>query len=109
MIAKPKRGQIPHNLTHGWRWLASILKLEPQVDITATLLHIFLETIGFEMEVKYGKIFLKVLQIIRGKFLQICKEKCTGGAGTRLELLLNEYMQKRKFSQPPGYTAVNTW
>lgn len=111
LIVKPKRSQkqAPHNLCHGWKWLSSILKLEPQVDITATMLHTFLETVGFEMEAKYGKMFLKTLQIIKGKFLQICKHRCTGGAGTRLELLLNEYMKKRKFLQPSGYTAVSLW
>lgn len=111
MIAKPKRGQnkTPHNLSHGWRWLSSILNMEPQVDITATMLHTFLETTGFEMEAKYGKMFMKLLQIIRGRFLTLCKERCTGGAGTRLELLLNQYMETRKFSQPPGYTSMSSW
>lgn len=111
MIAKPKRGhnKTPHNLTHGWRWLSSILNMEPQIDTTATMLHTFLETIGFEMQTRYGKMFLKLLQIIRGKFLKACKEKCTGGAGTRLELLLDQYMEKRQFSQPPGYTSVSSW
>lgn len=96
-------------MSHGWKWLSSILKLEPQVDVTATMLHTFLETVGFEMQARYGKVFLRILQLINGKFLQTCKEKCTGGAGTRLELLLNEYNTKRKFSEPPGYTAVGTW
>lgn len=77
--------------------------------MTATMLHTFLETVGFEMEAKYGRMFMKLLQIIRGEFLQICKDKCTGGAGTRLELLLSEYVKNRKFLQPPGYAAVSFW
>lgn len=89
--------------------MSSILNMEPQVDITATMLHTFLETVGFEMETKYSKMFHKLLTVIRGKFLQICKEKCTGGAGTRLQLLLDEYVKTRKFAVPPGYSSINTW
>lgn len=85
------------------------MKLEPQVDVTATLVHTFLETVGFEMEARYGMLFHKIIEMICGTFLQTCKSKCTGGAGTRLELLLNEYIRKRKFVQPPGYTATSNW
>lgn len=65
-ITKPKRGQnsSPHNLRNAWKWLVCFLRLEPQLDITATALHVFLETVGFEMEAKYGKMFQKLLTMI---------------------------------------------
>jgi len=99
MIAKPKRGQSmsPYNLRHGWKWLASLLNLEPQLDITATALHAFLESAGFEMEMRYGQMFQKLLTFIIQVFLPKCKEvNCTGGAVTRLELLLADYIKKKK-------------
>ncbi|CAH0552137.1 unnamed protein product [Brassicogethes aeneus] len=111
LITKPKRGQtqIPHNLQNGWRWLVSILKLEPQVDITATMLHVFLESAGFAMEQAYGAHFKKILRVIVQQFLPSCSKKCTGGAGTRLELLMTEYTKKGKFEKPNGYTPTATW
>lgn len=112
LISKPKKGQItsPHNLKHGWKWLVSFLRLEPQLDITATALHVFLETVGFEMDAQYGKAFQKVLNIITQVFFPKCKEvKCTGGAVTRLELILADYMKKRKFENPNGYMMFAYW
>ncbi|XP_072379422.1 mRNA export factor Gle1 [Diabrotica undecimpunctata] len=110
MIVKPKRGCTNiYNIQNGWKWLTSTLKLEPEVDITATLVHTFLETAGFEMEACYGKMFKKLLQIIMGQFLPSCKQKCTGGALTRLELLLEDYLHKQKFESPDGYLGYTYW
>lgn len=111
LIVKPKKGQttMPHNIRNGWRWFSSILKLEPQIDISATMVHVFLETAGFEMELRYGKCFRKLIRILVEKFLPSCREKCTGGAVTRLELLLTEYMKMGKFMQPPGYLNYPYW
>ncbi|XP_060536347.1 mRNA export factor Gle1 [Cylas formicarius] len=111
LVAKPKRGQSssPHNLRNGWRWLACLLKLKPRMDITATALHVFLETIGYEMNEKYGQLFQKILRIIYEVFLPLCREaKCTGGAVTRLELLLNDYFKHKTFGYF-GYIAHTDW
>lgn len=110
MVVKPKKGHVNvYNIKNGWRWLASTLKLEPQVDISATLVHTFLENAGFEMEIHYGRQFQKLLRIIVEKFLPSCREKCTGGSVTRLELLMMEYSQKRKFETPDGYLGYTYW
>ncbi|XP_030745902.1 nucleoporin GLE1 isoform X2 [Sitophilus oryzae] len=112
LISKPKRGQniSPHNLKNGWRWLASFLKLEPQIDITATALHVFLETAGFEMENRYGTVFHKVLKCILQIFMPKCQQvQCTGGAVTRLELLLTEYLKTKKFQKPHGFMDYAMW
>nr|CAI5867818.1 unnamed protein product [Callosobruchus analis] len=112
LISKPKRGQAksPYTLKEGWRWIASLLNLEPRLDITATMLHAFLETAGFQMEVVYGKMFNKLIRrVVMEKFMPILREKCTGGAMTRLELLLSEYTKKGKFETPNGYVAHSYW
>ncbi|KAJ8925487.1 hypothetical protein NQ315_009325 [Exocentrus adspersus] len=111
LIVKPKRGQntTPHNIKHGWRLLSSILKLEPQVDISATIVHTLLETAGFELEARYDRFFKKLILILLDKFLPRCREKCTGGAVTRLELLLSEYMKNKRFEQPNGYLNYPYW
>lgn len=110
MVVKPKKGHTNvYNIKNGWNWLAATLKLEPQVDITATLIHTFLETVGFELEMYYGKKFQKLIRIIAEKFLPSCREKCTGGAVTRLELLMTEYYRNRKFEAPDGYLSYYYW
>lgn len=111
LIVKPKRGQntTPHNIKHGWRWLSSILKLEPRVDISATMVHTFLETVGFELEARYDRFFKKLIRVIFEKFLPSCRVKCTGGAVTRIELLLKEYIKNGKFEQPSGYVNYPYW
>nr|XP_023020424.1 nucleoporin GLE1 [Leptinotarsa decemlineata] len=111
MIVKPKKDHKsnPHKIHHGWRWFSSVMKLEPQVDITATMLHTFLETVGFEMEAKYGLSFRKLIMVLVDKFLPSCREKCTGGATTRLELLLTNYFKSEKFEKPNGYLDYRYW
>ncbi|CAG9862477.1 unnamed protein product [Phyllotreta striolata] len=110
MVVKPKKGhRNVYNIQYGWKWLASTLKLEPQIDITATLIHAFLETAGFELETCYGRMFQKLLRIVAVSFGPNCKTQCTGGATTRLQLLIDDYSKKRKFESPEGYLSYNYW
>lgn len=110
-IAKPKRGQPknPHDIKYAWNFLASILKLKPQLDITATVLHVFLETVGFEMEQVYGMAFKKLVVIIMVKFIPALKQIDTGGPVTRLEVLLQDYKTKGHFDKPNGILPNNFW
>ncbi|XP_066144643.1 mRNA export factor Gle1 [Euwallacea fornicatus] len=110
-LSKPKEGQVsPFNLKQSWKWLASFLKLNPQVDISATALHVFLETVGFQMKASYGAAFERIIQIIAKTFISKCHEaKCSGGALTRLELLVSQYLQTHKFEQPDGYIENPKW
>ncbi|XP_044264351.1 nucleoporin Gle1 [Tribolium madens] len=110
-IAKPKREQTknPHDIKNAWNFLSSILKLKPQLDITATVLHIFLETVGFEMELVYGMAFKKLVVIIMDKFLPTLKKIDSGGPVTRLEVLLQDYKTKGHFDTPNGILPNNFW
>ncbi|EFA06063.1 mRNA export factor Gle1 [Tribolium castaneum] len=110
-IAKPKRGQTknPYDITNAWIFLASILKLKPQLDITATVLHVFLETVGFEMELVYGMAFKKLVVIIMEKFMPTLKKIDSGGPVTRLEVLLQDYKSKGHFETPNGILPNNFW
>lgn len=111
LITYPRKGQtqIPHNIRNGWRWLTSILKMEPEFDITATMLHNFLENAGFTMEQTYGNSFKKLMRIVIEKFLPLCSKNSSGGVTARLELLLTEYKKNGRFEKPNGYTPCATW
>lgn len=110
-ISRPKREQSknPHGISNAWNFLASILKLEPQLDVTATALHTFLETVGYEMDTVYGSSFKKLLKIIDGEFLIKVKKIDTGGPVSRLERLLQEYKTKGYFEKPHGVLPLNFW
>lgn len=111
LIAKPRRGQTknPHNIKNAWRFLSSLLKLEPQMDITATALHTFLETVGFEMELTYGAAFKKILRFINEKFMPELKKLDGGGPVSRLEDLLQDYRKNGRFQKPNGLLPSNYW
>ncbi|KAL1513116.1 hypothetical protein ABEB36_002578 [Hypothenemus hampei] len=110
-IAKPKSNLTsPYNLKQSWKWLASFLRLKPQVDVSATALHVFLETVGFAMERAYGVMFQKLMKIIMLQYLPSCQEiKCSGGAVIRLEILIMEYLKNKKFEAPIGYNELPSW
>lgn len=104
LIEKPKdpRKQNSHGLACGWRWLSAFLNLEPLPDITATILHVFLEIAGWTFQNAYGKVFMKLMYFICQVYLPKIKQIDSGGPVSRLEVLLNEYMQKRYFDPPRG-------
>lgn len=72
MISRLKRAHQgrthPHGLCHAWRWFASMLNLEPRVDITATLLYEFLEVAGSSMQAAYGNQFNKILTYLNDEY-----------------------------------------
>lgn len=65
LISRLKRShqdrEHPHGLIYAWKWFASMLNLEPCVDITATLLFEFLEVAGSTMQAAYGNQFKKLI------------------------------------------------
>lgn len=111
IITKPKKGQQKnlYGLAEGWRWLASFLNLEPQPDITATMLHIFLEITGSTLQSAYGKMFYKIMDYICKVYLPLIQKIDSGGPVTRLEVLLQEYQQRKAFVSPSGRLPANFW
>lgn len=110
-ITKPKRGQNsnPHGIIEAWRWLSSILNLEPRLDITATMIHVFLETAGFSMQAVYGKIFQKLMKFIKEKYMPMIEKIDSGGPFTRLSVLFDSYAVKQVLEQPTGMLPDGFW
>ncbi|KAF5292291.1 hypothetical protein FQA39_LY03325 [Lamprigera yunnana] len=111
IIGKPKSGQNihPYGITEGWRWLSSFLNLEPKSDITATMLHTFLEVAGSAMQMVYGKMFKKLMNFVCQVYLPMIQSTDTGGPVTRLEVLLQEYNKSQYFKTPSGVLPINFW
>lgn len=110
-ITKPKRGQNknPHGMSEAWRWIASILNLEPRLDITATLIHVFLETVGFNMQAVYGKMFQKLMRFIKEKYMPMIEKIDSGGPFTRLTVLFDNYSVKEILEPPSGILPSGFW
>ncbi|KAI4466902.1 gle-1-related [Holotrichia oblita] len=112
IISKPKKSQKglnPHGLTQGWRWLTATLNLEPKTDITATLIHVFLETAGCTMQNVYKNEFKKIIAFIITVYMPMLKKIDSGGPYTRLEVLLQEYQSKGQFFEPSGILPATYW
>lgn len=110
-ITKPKRGQNknPHGINEAWRWIASILNLDPRLDITATMIHVFLETVGSSMQTVYGKVFQKLMRFIREKYMPMVEKIDSGGPFTRLCLLFDNYAEKHILEPPSGMLPNGFW
>ncbi|XP_017781545.1 PREDICTED: nucleoporin GLE1 [Nicrophorus vespilloides] len=111
LISHPKSNQTthPHDLTNGWRWFTNILNLQPCIDITATLIHIFLEVCGYSMLKTYKNQFRKTLEFLMDNYLHVLKKIDTGGPVTRLELLLQEYKKSGMIMPPTGLISKHFW
>ncbi|KAK5648933.1 hypothetical protein RI129_003825 [Pyrocoelia pectoralis] len=110
IVTKPKRGQRNlHGISEGWRWLTAFLNLDPKPDITATLLHEFFEIAGSTMEIVYGNSFRKLIKFVCSVYFPLIRKIDTGGPVSRLELLLQEYLQKGQFEEPQGMFPNNFW
>ncbi|KAF5306973.1 hypothetical protein FQR65_LT07195 [Abscondita terminalis] len=111
IISKPKRGQKenPYGISEGWRWLSSFLNLPPKPDITATMLHVFLENVGSTMQAVYKKMFNKLINFIYQHYLPMIQKIDSGGPVTRLEGLLQGFKRVGKFQAPVGILPNNFW
>lgn len=110
-ITKAKRGQSgnPHGISHAWKWLSSILNLEPRLDITATMIHVFLDNVGFAMQSTYKRMFQKIMKFIIIKYMPMLTQIDSGGPVTRLTVMLEEYKTKQSFEIPSGILPGSFW
>ncbi|KAL3288031.1 hypothetical protein HHI36_002483 [Cryptolaemus montrouzieri] len=112
LISFPVHGQKgnPHNIKVAWTWFVSVLKLKPRIDITATMLHIFLETVGFEMQITYKMQFFKLLRYFVEHYFPALKAIDMGGPVTRLECLIQTFKENRnQFKPPNGILPKSFW
>lgn len=59
----------PLNARSGWKWLASILHLEPCNSVSPAVLHSFLSIVDSRMKSTYGKQFVKLVRHIKSIYL----------------------------------------
>ncbi|XP_067685527.1 mRNA export factor GLE1-like [Haliotis asinina] len=116
LVSSPPRSNAvhPHGIEHAWIWLARVLNMDPQPDITATLTYDMLQVTGHTLFSVYKVQFVKLLFLLYKEFLPKLKTvSVAGGPVARLEQFLEETLNKFKMKQtmphPDGYLPQNFW
>lgn len=113
IVSSPARGAHPHGIEHGWRWFSRVLNLEPEPDISATMIFDFLQVAGHAMYRQYQKQFLKHLHILtKEMFVKLKNVSSPAGAGvlTRLQTLLETALKHQgNIPEPDGFLAPSFW
>jgi len=93
----------PHPLSKIWALLTSICNLTPHTDITASLLLDVLEVSGNAMFSSYGKMFGKLLVLLKDKHLPHLENvKSESGPTVRLEQFLTTAIRGQSIKEPEG-------
>lgn len=113
IVSAPPRGEHPHGLDHAWQWLTRVLNMDPEPDITCTMIYDCLQVTGHALCQVYNKQFLKLLHILMKEMLPKLKNVSSnagGGAWTRLQLLLETSVKHRgNIPLPDGFIEKNFW
>lgn len=59
----------PLNLRDGWKWLASVLNLEPSGSVSPAIIHSFLSITDLKLKSAYGKQFIKLIYYVKLVYL----------------------------------------
>ncbi|KFO31901.1 nucleoporin GLE1 isoform X1 [Fukomys damarensis] len=102
----------PHGLSHGWRWLAQVVNMEPLTDVTATILFDFLEVCGHALMKQYQVQFWKMVLLIKEEYLlRIEAVTSSGQMGSfiRLKQFLEKCLQHMEIPVPKGFLTSSFW
>ncbi|XP_004849257.1 nucleoporin GLE1 isoform X1 [Heterocephalus glaber] len=102
----------PHGLSHGWRWLAQVVNMEPLSDVTATILFDFLEVCGHALVKQYQVQFWKMVLLIKEEYLlRIEAITSSGQMGSfiRLKQFLEKCLQHKEIPVPKGFLTSSFW
>ncbi|XP_024417955.1 mRNA export factor GLE1 [Desmodus rotundus] len=108
----PRQQAHPHGLSHGWRWLAQILNMEPLSDVTATLLFDFLEVCGHALVRQYQAQFWKMMLLIKEDYfprIEAVTSSGQMGSFIRLKQFLEKCLERKEIPVPKGFLTASFW
>nr|XP_039272872.1 nucleoporin GLE1-like [Styela clava] len=102
----------PHGLAKGWAWLAEMLNMEPQPDVSATVLYDFLEVAGHALMKTYKMQFEKLLYVLCHDYFPKLEE--ITGVGHRAPLIrlknfLEKCIKEKSVPMPKGRLDKGFW
>ena len=113
LVSSPPRGAHPHGIEHAWVWLSRAMNIDPEPDITATMIYDLLQVTGHALCKVYGKQFLKLLHILIKEMLpKLDSVASTGGGGALLRLKSLLETSVKNFGSipiPEGYLQHGFW
>lgn len=113
IVSAPPRGSHPHGIEQAWVWLTRTLNLDPEPDITATMIYDCLQVTGNALCREYKKQFLKLLHILVKEMLPKLKSVSTdagSGSLTRLQSLLETSVKHHgNIPLPEGFLEHRFW
>lgn len=114
IITLPRR-QLPHphGMDQAWRFLASLLNMPPQFEITAVILVEFLNVVGHAMMKEYRRQFQKILHLLCTDYFTMIRnvtpKDCGGGPIGRLQDFLHLSLTKGDIAPPEGQLPHRFW
>lgn len=113
LVSSPPRGNHPHGIEYAWTWLSRVMNIEPEPDITATMIYDLLQVTGHALCKAYRKQFLKLLHILIKEMLPKLNSVASsrgGGASVRLQSLLETSVKNSgNIPVPSGYLQSHFW
>ncbi|XP_022106072.1 nucleoporin GLE1-like [Acanthaster planci] len=115
MITQPMPGTKkvhPYGIDHAWKWLARLLNVEPQPDITATMLFDFLEVCGNALTAAYSRQFFKLIRVLYKNYfpkIVAVTPKGSGGPVVRLQTFLERVIKEQQIQPPKGKLQADFW
>ncbi|XP_063988564.1 mRNA export factor GLE1 [Diachasmimorpha longicaudata] len=127
IITRLPQGSIPnhpHGLANAWRWLASVLNIQPRqdaIEIYPRLMKVFLESTGNAMLQWYPTQFRKLLRVIAGDYCSLLEQRAKDAhapvdvvkqqhvAISLLKLFATDAVNKDSIPPPDGELLGNFW
>lgn len=102
----------PHGIQHGWTWLTRFMNVEPRKEVTATILYDFIDVAGHALFLEYGKQFIKIMKVIRHRFLDEISRVSAGqhrGPTERLKIFMEDCEKLNSVRKPEGHLKREFW
>lgn len=99
----------PHDLSYAWQWMAAFVNLNPEIDVSATLLCDFLTICGSDFLKYYKKQFNKILKYLIMDYMNELGKIDNGGPKTRLDVFVQNLEKSNHLSPPVGILSEYVW
>ncbi|XP_070501368.1 mRNA export factor Gle1 isoform X2 [Chironomus tepperi] len=113
-ISFPRKGESeisPFDIKHAWMYFSNVLNTNPD----SNYFHIvgkLLEISGFMLHQVYGRQFVKLMMLIRDKYIPAVHsavDEETSASFNRLRDTINKFFTENKFIEPNGRVVLGYW
>ncbi|XP_072018395.1 mRNA export factor GLE1-like [Amphiura filiformis] len=101
----------PFGPCEGLTWLSRVMNLEPQPDVTATMLYDFLEVCSHTLASTYGGQFFELLEVLWEQYFPKIEAitPAFNGPVLRLKNFLETCIKTQTFPPPKGMLTDEFW